>query len=138
MELIRLMFGFYRTQQRKTFHLHNTYQCTDFHGNLRLKFLLHAYDSVPYDKATIFGFSVTLMWQELGAISISIIFALKITLFLSFYLFYAAFIADIVNTFDRIDSMISERGNNKTPVYIKAHLVDIMDLHVWSARCGLY
>lgn len=80
------------------------------------------------------GFSVTLIWQELGAISISIIFALKITLFISFYLFYAAFIADIVKTFNQIDSIIFEKGKNKRTVDIKAHLVVIMDLHVWSAR----
>lgn len=90
--------------------------------------------SVPYDKTTIFGFSLTLIWQELGAISISIIFALKITLFLSFYLFYSAFIADIVKTFNQIDSMISERADNNTTVDIKSRLVDIMDLHVWITR----
>lgn len=121
------MSGSYLIQQRIAFLSNICYhEYNDFNFSIR--------DRLPYDQTTILGFGFTLIWQELGAAIISIIFALKISLFLSLCWFYIACISDIRGAFVQIDYIIRNKQNFRLENEIKKHLVDIITVHIWSSR----
>lgn len=105
-----------------------------FISNPLIWYLLLIFFSFAFNTSNVYAFAFALLCQEGFALLITVLFAIDIVLFVSLCWFFEACVVDIQQMFLKIDETTVKGTKKLYQLDIKRMLVDVMELHIWSAR----